>query len=89
MKGVMRMIADEMREKLAGLAPSRLEILDESESHRGHGGWREGGETHFRIRMASPAFAGLGHVGRHRLVHAALGDIVPRIHALALELAES
>lgn len=89
MKGLMRMIADEMREKLAGLDPSRLEILDESDQHRGHGGWREGGETHFRIRMASPAFAGLGHVARHRLVHNTLGDIVPRIHALALELAEN
>lgn len=89
MKGVKRMIADEMREKLAGLSPTRLEILDESENHRGHGGWREGGETHFRIRMTSPQFSGLGHVARHRLVHSTLGDIVPRIHALALELAES
>ena len=83
------MIADEMREKLTGLAPSQLEIIDESESHRGHGGWREGGETHFRIRMASPRFAGLSRVARHRLVHQTLGDIVPRIHALALELGES
>ena len=83
------MIADEMREKLNGLAPTQLEIIDESESHRGHGGWREGGETHFRIRMASPRFAGLTRVARHRLVHQTLGDIVPRIHALALELSES
>ena len=85
----MRMIADEMREKLTGLAPSQLEIIDESESHRGHGGWREGGETHFRIRMSSPRFEGLNRVARHRLVHQTLGDIVPRIHALALELGES
>lgn len=85
----MPMITDEMRARLAGLSPSRLEIIDESENHRGHGGWREGGETHFRIRMASAAFAGLNHVARHRLVHRTLGDIVPRIHALALELAES
>ena len=83
------MIADEMREKLTGLAPSQLEIIDESESHRGHGGWREGGETHFRIRMSSPRFEGLNRVARHRLVHQTLGDIVPRIHALALELNES
>ena len=82
------MIVDEMRQRLGELAPTRLEILDESESHRGHGGWREGGQTHFRIRMASPAFAGLGHVARHRLVHRTLGDIVLRIHALALDLAE-
>ena len=83
------MIADEMREKLTELAPLQLEIIDESESHRGHGGWREGGETHFRIRMSSPRFEGLNRVARHRLVHQTLGDIVPRIHALALELSES
>ncbi|WP_288951513.1 BolA family protein [uncultured Paracoccus sp.] len=83
------MIAKEMHKRLAALEPSRLEIIDESESHHGHGGWREGGETHFRIRMASPQFAGLNHVARHRLVHRTLGDIVPRIHALALELAEN
>ena len=83
------MIADEMREKLTELAPLQLEIIDESESHRGHGGWREGGETHFRIRMTSPRFDGLNRVSRHRLVHQTLGDIVPRIHALALELGES
>ncbi|MFO1166238.1 MAG: BolA family protein [Paracoccus sp. (in: a-proteobacteria)] len=83
------MIADEMREKLAALTPSQLEVIDESESHRGHGGWREGGETHFRIRMNSPRFTGMNRVARHRLVHQTLGDIVPRIHALALELGES
>lgn len=82
------MIADEMRERLGKLQPTRLEIIDESEQHRGHGGWREGGETHFRIRMASPEFAGLSLVARHRLVHRTLGGIVPRIHALAMELAE-
>ena len=83
------MIADEIREKLAALIPSQLEVIDESESHRGHGGWREGGETHFRIRMNSPRFTGMNRVARHRLVHQTLGDIVPRIHALALELGES
>jgi BolA family transcriptional regulator, general stress-responsive regulator len=83
------MIADEMRQRLAALNPSRIEIIDESESHRGHGGYREGGQTHFRIRMASPAFTGLGRVERHRLVHKTLGDIVPRVHALALDLTEA
>lgn len=82
------MIAEEMRERLCQLRPSRLEIIDESEQHRGHGGWQEGGETHFRIRMASPDFTGLTLIARHRLVHRSLGDIVPRIHALAMELAE-
>ena len=83
------MIADEMRDRLAVLNPSRLEVIDESESHRGHAGYRDGGQTHFRIRMARPAFAGLGRVQRHRLVHRTLGDILPRIHALALELSDA
>ena len=83
------MFADEMRERLAALNPSRIEVIDESEGHRGHAGYREGGQTHFRIRMASPAFAGLGRVQRHRLVHRTLGDIVPRIHALALDLTDA
>lgn len=80
------MIVDEMRDRLAALSPTRLEVLDESEDHRGHAGWREGGQTHFRIRMSAPGFAALSRVQRHRLVHETLGDIVPRIHALALEL---
>lgn len=81
-----RSIADEMAERLAELDPTRLEVIDESESHRGHGGWREGGQTHWRIRMASPRLAGLSRIEQHRLVNRTLGDIVPRIHALALEL---
>lgn len=80
------MIADEMRDRLAALGPTRLEVLDESESHRGHAGWREGGQTHFRIRMHAPCFAGMSRVQRHRLVYETLGELVPRIHALALEL---
>ncbi|MGP9805476.1 BolA family protein [Paracoccus sp. NSM] len=82
-------IATEMIARLSALEPTLLEVTDESESHRGHAGFREGGQTHFRIRMASPRLAGLSRIQRHRLVHATLGDIVPRIHALALELAES
>lgn len=83
------MIADEMRIRLAALEPQTLEVTDESELHRGHGGWREGGETHFRIRMISLRFQGLSRVARHRLVHETLGDIMPRIHALALNLSEN
>ena len=81
------MIADEMRERLAGLSPVDLQVLDESEDHRGHAGYRDGGQSHFRIRMTSAAFDGLSRIERHRLVHRTLGDIVPRIHALAMELA--
>ncbi|MDO5705700.1 MAG: BolA family protein [Paracoccus sp. (in: a-proteobacteria)] len=80
------MIADDMRDRLAVLNPQFLEVLDESEQHRGHAGWRDGGQTHFRIRLISNEFQGRSRIERHRMVHAALGDIVPRIHALALEL---
>ncbi|MDN3711794.1 BolA family protein [Paracoccus cavernae] len=83
------MIAEEMRSRLAELQPEAIEIIDESESHRGHSGFRDGGESHFRIRLVSPHFAGLSRIERHRLVHRTLGDIVPRIHALALDLQES
>lgn len=81
-----RMIAEEMAGRLAALQPTRLEIIDESHQHHGHAGWREGGQTHFRIRIDAPGFSGLSRIERHRLVHRTLGDIVPRIHALALEL---
>ena len=70
-------------------APRLLEVQDVSEAHRGHAGFREGGETHFDVRLAAGAFAGLGRVARHRAVHAALGkDLIGRIHALSLDLSE-
>ena len=57
---------DRITAHLAALAPLELEVIDESENHRGHGGWREGGETHFRVIIRSAAFDGLGRVARHR-----------------------
>jgi BolA protein len=81
-------VAEEIRARLtARFAPDALEVSDESESHRGHAGWRDGGETHFRVRMRAAELAPMGRLARHRAVHAALGpDLVGRIHALALEL---
>ena len=67
--------------------PAELELIDESERHRGHSGWREGGETHFRLRMTSPHFAGLSRVARQRAVNRVLADeLAGRVHALAMEL---
>ncbi len=78
-------LADEMRRRLEALQPARLEIEDESDRHRGHAGWREGGETHWRIFIVSAQFAGLPKVARHRLVYAALGELMKHpIHALAI-----
>jgi BolA protein len=81
-------IAQEIRGRLQdAFAPDRLEVIDDSERHRGHSGWREGGETHFRVTIAAPAFARMSRIERHRAVHAALGpDLVGRIHALALKI---
>lgn len=81
-------VSARMREKLeTAFAPEALEIVDESEQHRGHGGWREGGETHFRVRMTAEAFAGMNRVARSRAVHKALAEeLAGPVHALALEL---
>lgn len=67
--------------------PELLIVEDDSESHRGHGGWREGGETHFNVKIRSAAFAPMSRLQRHRAVHSALGaELVARIHALALDI---
>lgn len=81
-------IAEEMQAKLTlAFAPDRLEITDDSEKHRGHAGWREGGETHFTVTIAAAAFADMTRLERHRAVHAALTpELVGRIHALALNI---
>lgn len=81
-------LADEIRARLAAaFAPTALEVIDESAQHRGHAGHREGGESHFRVRLRTPVFAAMGRVERHRAVHAALGpQLVARLHALALDL---
>ena len=71
----------------AAFAPEHLEVVDESESHRGHGGWREGGETHFRVRIATQQFAGKPRVAQHRAVMAALdAELKAGVHALAIEV---
>jgi BolA protein len=68
-------------------APNHLEVLDESERHRGHAGWREGGETHFRVRIASHRLDGLGRLGQHRAVMQALdAELKGRVHALVIEV---
>ncbi|GAA5067754.1 BolA family transcriptional regulator [Roseibacterium beibuensis] len=68
-------------------APRVLEVVDDSERHRGHAGYQEGGESHFRVRIESEKFDGLSRVAQHRAVHDALGkDLVSEIHALALKI---
>lgn len=67
----------------AALAPSRLEVFDDSHLHAGHAGAREG--RHFRVYLVSPRFENLSRPARHRLVYDAVAQWMPRgIHALAL-----
>jgi BolA protein len=77
-----------MRAKLgAAFAPDFVDVIDESDQHRGHAGWREGGRTHFRVVMRSAAFDGMSRIERARAVHRVLADeLRSGVHALALEL---
>jgi BolA protein len=79
-----------MKERIAaklmhGLRPTRLDIVDESDRHKGHAGWREGGETHYRVQIVSESFAGKSRVARHRMVYDQLGEeFAAGLHALAV-----
>ena len=79
-------VATEMRRRLvSALGPSRIELVDDSEQHRGHGGYNTAGESHFSLSIESPAFAGKSRVERQRMVYAALGDLMDaRVHALSI-----
>ena len=77
--------AARIRERLAALEPTRLELVDESAQHAGHAGARPGGNTHWRLTIVSPRFAGQSTVARHRMVYQALGELMQNpIHALAI-----
>jgi BolA protein len=77
---------ERLRELLvARFAPLQLSIVDESHLHAGHAG-AAGGHSHFRVKIVAEAFRGILPVARHRLVYAAVADLlVNDIHALALE----
>jgi len=79
------MTADQIETLLrAALAPTALEVEDDSQRHVGHAGAREG--RHFTVRVTSRRFAGLSRLARHRLVYDALGPLAAQgVHALAIE----
>ena len=81
-------VADDIETRLKeAFSPVELVVVDDSESHRGHAGYQEGGESHFNVRVRADAFRGLSRIQRHRAVHSAIGpEIVGRIHALSLDL---
>jgi BolA protein len=69
----------------SALSPTLVELVDDSEQHRGHGGYNPAGESHFSLRIESPAFAGKSRVERQRMIYAALGDLMDaRVHALSI-----
>jgi len=71
----------------AAFAGGEVLVVDDSESHRGHAGYQDGGESHFNVRIRSQEFEGKNRLARHRAVHTALGpELIARIHALALDL---
>lgn len=78
-------MAQTLREKLQ---PTLLEVIDESASHAGHmGATAEGVGSHFRVRIASPAFEGKSRVARHRLVYDALQVFIDQgVHAIAIDV---
>ncbi|ANQ84892.1 BolA family protein [Azoarcus olearius] len=77
-------VIDRIRAALdAGFAPQDLDIRDDSAEHAGHAGARGGG--HYAISIVSDAFAGKSTVARHRMIYAALDDLMKtQIHALAI-----
>jgi BolA family transcriptional regulator, general stress-responsive regulator len=79
-------IATEMLRRLnSALSPTRIELIDESEQHRGHGGYNPQGESHFSLWIESEAFTGKNRVERQRLIYGALGDLMKeRVHALSI-----
>jgi BolA family transcriptional regulator, general stress-responsive regulator len=81
-------VAREMTARLtAALAPTQLELSDDSEAHRGHGGYNPAGESHFSLAIESPLFAGKNRVQRQRMVYQALGELMDeRVHALSIKV---
>jgi BolA family transcriptional regulator, general stress-responsive regulator len=79
-------VAAEMLHRLnSALNVSRIELIDDSEQHRGHGGYNPAGESHFTLRIESPDFAGKSRVERQRMIYSALGDLMrERVHALSI-----
>lgn len=79
-------LADQIATRLTdALAPTRLEVINDSHQHAGHMGHDGTGETHFTVIVESPRFVGISRVARQRLVNQALADLLSqRIHALAI-----
>lgn len=81
----MTPIEKQIQEKLQVLAPLSLELRDESGQHIGHPGAASGG-GHYQLTLVCPAFSGKNRLARHRMIYAALGELMHGpIHALAID----
>ncbi|MDJ0933140.1 BolA family protein [Breoghania sp.] len=76
-----------IEEKLTrAFSPTSLTVIDISDRHAGHAGWKEGGETHFRAEVVSQAFAGKSRIETHRMVNEALAEELNNgVHALMIK----
>ncbi len=75
-----------IEEKLrSSLDPEHLEIIDESDKHKGHMGARAGGETHFAVTIVSEKFVGMSRMARHKLIYKILEEEMKNIHALSIK----
>ena len=79
-------VATEMLRRLnSALSPTFIRLTDDSEKHRGHGGYNPAGESHFTLEIESGDFAGTSRVERQRMIYRALGDLMhERVHALSI-----
>jgi BolA family transcriptional regulator, general stress-responsive regulator len=82
----MGQVADRIERKLrSAFQPEQLAVIDETNQHHGHAGWRESGETHFRVEIVAQAFTGQSRVDRQRAVYQVLAEeLAGPVHALAL-----
>lgn len=81
---VQDVITSKLTEKFS---PVHLEVIDESHKHKGHSGYREGIQTHFRVRIATTQFAGQTRLAQHRQVMEVLKEELDAdVHALAIEV---
>jgi len=80
-------VADEITQRLTrAFSPNDLAVVNDSHQHAGHGGDDGSGESHFSVRIRAESLAAMSRVARHRAVHAALGDLNQRVHAIALDI---
>jgi BolA protein len=79
-------VAEQMIRRLTvALQPTQLDLVNDSEKHRGHAGYDGSGESHFTLLIESPLFVGQTRIQRQRAIYAALGELMTdKVHALSI-----